>query len=258
MPCNWLQLKENSMDPVHLVFLHTILGGNQLGAQVSEDFGKVSEIDFIDTPVGMIYIDTRRVGNQAWIRIADYMPPAAHQFPPSGEVGKEEDFYGRPDRVLWAVPIDDTNTRTFNLWSLPEGIHHTPGPGFGQTADRPYEERQRQPGDYEAQVSQRPIAIHGWEHLATTDRGITMFRNLVRRGIRAVQEGQDPLGVCNEEGQVLQTFCSDTLMEVPAAPTLDEDKRLLRETGRRVAEEYVNNPARVNEAMERQRNAGVR
>ena len=29
-----------------------------------------------------------------------------------------------------------------------------------------YEASQRRPGDYEAQVSQRPIAIHGLEHLA--------------------------------------------------------------------------------------------
>ena len=35
----------------------------------------------------------------------------------------------------------------------------------GQLAADAYEASQRQPGDYEAQVSQRPVAIHGLEHL---------------------------------------------------------------------------------------------
>ena len=47
------------------------------------------------------------------------------------------------------------------------------------------------PGDYDAQVTQRPIARHGLEHLGVTDRGIIMLRNIVRRGIREVQEGRD-------------------------------------------------------------------
>lgn len=53
-------------------------------------------------------------------------------------------------------------------------------------------ERQRMPGDHEAQVTQRPIARYGHEHPGVTDRGIMMLRNIVRRGIRGVQEGRDP------------------------------------------------------------------
>src|SRR5207248_2656403 len=37
LPCNWLQLKENSMDPVHTAFLHTIVSGSQF----TEAFGDV-------------------------------------------------------------------------------------------------------------------------------------------------------------------------------------------------------------------------
>src|SRR4051794_29701668 len=44
----------------------------------------------------------------------------------------------------------------------------------GQLAADSYEAGQRQPGDYEAQVSQRPIAIHGLEHIGATDRGVMM------------------------------------------------------------------------------------
>ena len=35
------------------------------------------------------------------------------------------------------------------------------------------------------------MARHGLEHLAATDRGIIMMRNMIRRGIRAVANGED-------------------------------------------------------------------
>ena len=53
-----------------------------------------------------------------------------------------------------------------------------------QLAVDSYEAGQRQSGEYEAQVSQRPIAIHALEHIGATDRGVMMFRNQTRRGIR--------------------------------------------------------------------------
>ena len=103
----------------------------------------------------------------------------------------------------------------------------------------PYDERQRVPGDYDAQVSQRPIARHGMEHLGSTDRGIIMMRNLIRRSIREVQSaavsGQSPSA---SEAHV-PTFSSGTILPLEPAPTFDEDRQLLRETGRRVAEDVV-------------------
>jgi hypothetical protein len=46
--------------------------------------------------------------------------------------------------------------------------------------ERSYQERQRKPGDLEAQEGQRPIAIHALENLAHSDRGIVMLRRLLR------------------------------------------------------------------------------
>jgi hypothetical protein len=112
----------------------------------------------------------------------------------------------------------------------------------GQLAAESYEESQRHPGDYEAQVSQRPIAIHGLEHLSATDRGVTMFRNQIRRGIRAVRAGDEPPGLCHKAGAVIRTYCNDTIVRVPPAETPATDKRLMRETGRRLAEAYLENP----------------
>ncbi|HEY1432281.1 MAG TPA: hypothetical protein VGF39_11750, partial [Stellaceae bacterium] len=101
---------------------------------------------------------------------------------------------------------------------------------------------QRRPGDFEAQVSQRPIAVHGLEHLGTTDRGVTLFRNQIRRGIRMVKEDSDPVGLFRDGGAVIPTYCNDTVVRVPPAKTLELDKKLMRETGRRLAEGYIAAP----------------
>ena len=54
------------------------------------------------------------------------------------------------------------------------------------------------PGDYEAQVSQGAIAWHSEEHLATSDRGITMLRRVLQRQLEAVRAGDDPAGVSHD------------------------------------------------------------
>ena len=136
------------------------------------------------------------------------------------------------------MPVDDTRTLNFELaqvdpaWGLaPEQIA---SPGFGQSAERPYEERQRHPGDYDAQSSQRTIAVHELEHLASTDRGVIMLRKIVRDGIRAVEAGATPLGLGLKAGETITTYCQDTVLRVPPAASPAEDRALLRQVGRRV------------------------
>ena len=57
------------------------------------------------------------------------------------------------------------------------------------------QERQRSPGDFEAQAGQGPISLHSEEHLVTSDRGIMMQRRLLEKQIEVVREGGDPVGV---------------------------------------------------------------
>ena len=58
LPCNWIQVKDNAMDPVHTSFLHAISSGYHF----TEAFGELAELEWQETPYGMIYIATRRVG----------------------------------------------------------------------------------------------------------------------------------------------------------------------------------------------------
>ena len=118
------------------------------------------------------------------------------------------------------------------------------GAGFGQTGERPYAERQRVPGDYDAQTSiHGGMSRHALEHLATTDRGVIMTRNSIRRGIQAVQKGEDPEHVLWQEGQVVPTFANHTVILAPLAATPEGDGQYIRETGWKLAEGYLKDPA---------------
>jgi len=243
-PCNWLQIMENAMDPAHTAFLHTIVSGSVF----TDEFGVLPELDFSETPVGMIYIATRRVGENVWARMVEALLPNLQQVAPIWENGHQEHPFSGPMMSRWIVPLDDTNTMLLELRYVSETAGATPAwwgdrvMAPGQLAAASYEAGQRRPGDYEAQVSQRPIAIHGMEHLGTTDRGITMFRKQIRAGIRAVRANRDPPGLCREPAAVIPTYCNDTVVRVTPAATLSADKELMRETGRRLAESYLREP----------------
>ena len=153
----------------------------------------------------------------------------------------------RPWMTQWSVPVDDTRTMNFRVRHVkddyPIEVDAEQVMEFGQDDARPYEERQRVPGDFDAQVGQRPIAIHALEHLATTDRGIIMVRRILREGIEAVRQGRDPKGIMRDAAGPIPTYGNDTIVrDVSPANTPEEDKRLQMEVGRRVAEEYISDP----------------
>jgi phenylpropionate dioxygenase-like ring-hydroxylating dioxygenase large terminal subunit len=235
--CNWLQVKENSMDPAHLAFLHTLPGSEGF----TEDFKERPEWDWMQTPLGMVYIDTRRQGDRVWVRVADFILPNIHQFPPNADPMALRNSINRPQATTWAVPLDDTHTMQIGYYRTPEGKEPRRGSGFGQDASRPYEERQRVPGDYDAQVSiHGGMVRHGLEHLAATDRGIIMMRNMIRRGIRAVGKGEALESPMLRNGAAVPTYSHDRVVSgVAVAPTAEADRQLVRRVARGVVKETV-------------------
>ena len=235
--CNWLQVKENSMDPAHLAFLHTLPGSEGF----TQDLKELGEWDWMPTPIGMVYTDTRRQGDRVWVRVADFILPNIHQFPPNADPMAQRNSISRPLATTWAVPLDDTHTMQIGYYHFPGGKELRRGAGFGQDGSRSYAERQRVPGDYDAQVSiHGGVARHGLEHLATTDRGITMLRNMIRRGIRAVRNGEILEQPILHNGSAIPTYCHDrVVLGIAPAPTPEDDRRVLREVARNVVAEAV-------------------
>ncbi len=250
-PCNWLQILENAMDPVHTSFLHTIISGSQF----TDQFGVIPELDYVETPAGMVYLGARRVGDNVWVRSVENVFPNMQQVAPVWEDGKSVHPFDGPMMTRWIVPMDDTNTMLIELRHISETEEATPAWWVDRETMLPaqlpisdsLEDQQRQPSDYEAQVTQRPIAVHGLEHLGQTDRGVILIRQQIRRGIQAVQEGQDPQGLSPNAEQPMPTFSNDTVVYAPEAATPEAERALLMDTGRRLIEEYVANPPNLKD-----------
>lgn len=130
--------------------------------------------------------------------------------------------------VGWWVPVDDTHTLGFHVEAVPIVAGKRKPSNFliaqeGRTSGtqeqhRSYEDTQRYPDDKQAQESQRPIAVHALEHLAASDRGVGMFRNLLRRSLRAVAEGRDPKGIIRDaQKRVVPVVAGNTVLEGEAA-----------------------------------------
>ena len=227
-PCNWLQVHDNFVDPAHAYWLHSTV----TTIQFSDAWAAQPVIDFQETPdqQGLYYITTRRVEDRVWVRSNHIWLPNVGQVGALLEKAEKEKFFNRVSITRWTVPIDDTHCwiigwRHFNddVDPFHEGKREACGRDtvdfVGQTGHRPYAERQRVPGDWDAQTSQRPIAVHALEHLGTTDRGLSMYRRLCRRILRGeiALSSQQP----RADGKPIHTFTHDTVLQIPPRPDGD-------------------------------------
>ncbi len=219
-PCNWLQVYENTQDPVHVVHLHSNVSGIQFGAASGVD----QIIEYQDSPLGMINIQTRAVGEFVWNRTVESILPNANQTGAIWEEAQSEKFFQRSSLLRWVVPLDNTSTCTIGWRYLsseldPDNQGNRSQIGresidfIGQTAtERSREEAQRRPGDYEAQVSQGAIAIHDREHLASSDAGVARLRRLLRKRVTELQAGHEPPPQAGQEGEIVSTYTQDTVV----------------------------------------------
>jgi nitrite reductase/ring-hydroxylating ferredoxin subunit len=194
--CNWLQVQENTADPMHIPFLH----GRVSGVQFGPGFSALPALSFADTPLGLVVASTRFVDGAVWVRTADVVLPNVAQYPPAFERDGAEHGLVGAWATRWITPRDDTSCwvigyRHFDAELDPHGQGRPEDVGLervdfaGQTA-APAEERQRTPGDYEAIVGQGPVTLHGAENLVASDRGVVRFRRALRTGIRRLAAGQ--------------------------------------------------------------------
>ena len=243
-PCNWVQVLDNTQDPIHSCFLHTRVSGPQF----SISWGELPELDYVPTSIGMININVRRWKDKIWVRTTDSMMPNMNQTGPLWLSGEDEETFLRSSLTRWMRPIDDTHTqmigwRYFNdaLDREKQGDKRQVGVGkidfVGQTEDeRPYAERQKVPGDYEAIAGQGRVASSAEWNLNRSDRGVTMLRKVIRENIRAVRDGKDYIAMERVEkvDGIVPTYTQDTVVTIP--PTNADDRALMRGVRDKVAQ----------------------
>jgi len=194
--CNWLQAEENLMDALHTFWLHTLHSGAQFPSRA---YGiDPEEVKYEETGMGMRFILVRRLENGKWWELIweMLMPLNVHL------VYTDEPRTERVRAVTYCMPVDDTHQLGASIRWLPDdGRDQTLGreqlaPGGRKNSS--YEYTQRHPDDKEAVEGQGPIALHGLEHLVTSDRGVIMFRRMLRTAIEAVRSGRDPKGILRD------------------------------------------------------------
>ncbi len=239
-PCNWVQAKENCMDPVHTQHLHTIPASRGF----TPSFAAEPEVEFRRVPSGTVYIAARRIEDNVWIRMTNLIMPNIHQLAATWEDGKCTKAMTRPMQTIWAVPLDDVTTMNIGFNHYGESGSDVAlldvGADFGQYCDRPYAERQRVPGDYDAQSSIGPISVHASEYLTATDNGVVMFRNALANSIRSCQKGQEPAPAqLNRAGEVI-SYANNTILRIPKSGGDPEDRKMMRTIGLKVFESLPN------------------
>jgi len=194
--CNWLQAEENLMDALHTFWLHTLHSGAQFPSEV---YGiNPDDLKYEETEMGMRFVLARKLPSGKWWELIweMIMPLNVHL------VYTDEPKTERVSAVTYCVPVDDTHQLGASIRLVSEN-HNDQLTGRERLApggrkDTSYEYTQRHPDDKEAVEGQGPIALHGLEHLVTSDKGVIMFRRILRTAIQAMNRGEDPKGIMRD------------------------------------------------------------
>ncbi len=247
MDCNWLQVVENPMDPVHSVYLHTRITNTHFtpafGAKAILEWHRMKE------KTGIFLTNTRRWNEYIWIRTGESWLPNFAQPPDIFQNADREQFFPRAGITKWVVPVDNTHCKLIawrhysdKLDLANKGDKAKVGLNsvdfVGQTKDeRSYEEGQREPGDYEAVTGQGPITIHKLEHLGWSDTGVAMLRVMLKRAIRDLKNGSEPpIPKKNADG-LIPTMCGDVIVKIDESSL--EDHKMRETLGRKVGKIVV-------------------
>lgn len=211
IPCNWLQIMENSFDPTHVEWLHgryfnyhlerageepTVLGGHHV------------KLGFDLVDYGII---KRRLREGQTEEDEDWKVGHPVVFPHILKVGGQG-FSSLQIRV----PIDDTTTKHFwYCWyDLPEEYNALVDEcqGLSESYDVSLQDESGRflmdtidSQDAMVWVTQGARTTRDDEHLSSSDQGIALYRNLLRAQLEACEAGGELMNVkdASTEGEVI-------------------------------------------------------
>ena len=198
VPANWLQIMENSMDPLHLEWLHYYYGnyvatGKNAAQQGGFPQARHSKIGFDVFRFGIYkrrYYEGGSEQDKEW--------RLGHPVLIPNILKQDKSFQIR-------VPVDDTHTDEYryNCYSFP-GVQAPPQDEIPIWTE-PYLDESGmclvqtvRHQDMMAWVTQGMIGDRTVEHLGASDRGVLVFRKVLQEQMLAIEAGEDPLGVIRD------------------------------------------------------------
>ena len=199
IPCNWLQCQENSLDPVHVEWLHAYMGAyrntDRIDLSQQGSSRRHQKIGFDEFEYGIIkrrILEGKDESDDEW---AEGHPVL---FPNILLVGNEARA-----TFQFRVPVDDKNTLHISIYNY-RGAPGAPVPSQTSVPFR-YVPLKDEDGlyildwtfnqDYMCWVTQGPIAKREKEALGESDRGIILFRKQLRKNIEVMHDGGEPMNV---------------------------------------------------------------
>jgi 5,5'-dehydrodivanillate O-demethylase len=208
--CNWLQIMENSCDPVHTEWLHghlqefveEVRDGIKPSFAISRHHVKIA---FDEFEFGLY---KRRLYEGQSEDADDWKVGHPVFFPNLLAVGSRRDG-SRTYSFQIRVPLDDTTTMHYWYTAFTVDGVEIPPHLLADVAlfevpcytDDGFRVEMLDAQDVMAWVTQGPIAKRELEKLGTTDRGVIMFRKMLEREIERVAAGSDPMGVLRDPAQ---------------------------------------------------------
>jgi 5,5'-dehydrodivanillate O-demethylase oxygenase subunit len=210
LPCNWLQIMENSVDPTHTEWLH----GHHLAAMRAADEAQLTapyarhqqRIAFERFRYG---ITKRRLLEGGSEQDEDWRVGHPLIFPNMLRVGAHCQH-----RFQIRVPVDDTHT--LHWWYSvyrPAPGRKAPAQAAVPVYEVPWQDQAGEfildyvdGGDMMAWVSQGAIADRTRETLVSSDRGLLLLRQLYLEQLEQLGAGGDPMGVIRdpEENRLIE------------------------------------------------------
>jgi 5,5'-dehydrodivanillate O-demethylase len=205
IPCNWLQIMENSVDPTHVEWLH---GHHLAGVRAQQQQAipthytrHQTRIGFDLFPFGIIKRRVMEGGSEA---DDDWNTGHPLIFPCTLRVGTQGQH-----RFQIRVPVDDTHTLHF-WYSCYQPAPDKKAPPQAEVPlyEVPWQDAEGEfivdfvdGGDIMVWVTQGQIAERTRELLVASDQGIVMLRKLLLDQAAVVQAGRDPMGVIRDPQQ---------------------------------------------------------
>jgi len=192
LEANWLQVQETNLDPTHNTFLHQRVRAVNEGQPWS--FVPIEELDFEVCEWGIV--KRREFGGDDPYREEGH--PAL--FP---NVLRHSAPYNGSIDIYWRTPLDDTHTQSFWMSFKPSADGSVVEENDDPPVDYPlmkddegFFHMQSTPSqDSMAWETQGPLRDRSRERLGASDKGVVLWRQLLKEQIEKVKRGEDPMGV---------------------------------------------------------------
>jgi len=212
LPCNWLQCQENSLDPVHSEWLHGCFGDLMRTMEANRGADEATK-ETMFRQSRMLRLKTLKIGFDVFEhgivkrRIIEGMDEEDESwavghpimFPNILLVGNQYSC-----TLQFRVPIDESRTYHVSLYTF----RAAPGTVAPKQTSVPvryvqiFDEQGNWTNleftfnqDYMSWASQGPVAERNREKLGESDKGIILYRRLIKQQLDRMAQGQDPMNV---------------------------------------------------------------